>query len=660
MSLRTALLTALAALSVGASAEVLTPAEALGRLGAAGPRRVAARLERQPLKTFRAGGNDPAFYLFRAGEGFMAVSAESRTPALLAYSETCDPTGEIPPAMEFLLDSYAEEIAALRASGAAPAAAAETPAMAAIEPICKTRWDQLFPYYTNCPIDPKTGNRCVTGCVATAAAQVLKHYEHPAQCNGGVETYDWEYGERQLSLDFDTVAPFKWEEMRNGYYNSQTAPEVARLMNALGHAAHMNFTPGASGAHGEILLAGLVKHFGYDATATYENRSWYTPEEWVDKVYAELASGHPLYYDGFTADFGAGHAFVVDGYDGAGLFHVNWGWSGISNGYFLLSALDPAVQGTGGSDSGYSRDQGAIFGLRPAETDPADVPMNFFMNAPMVPELPKVRLGERVKLCFNDQGGIFNNGPLEADSVHPAVSLTPREGGDPYVTVSGARYRGLPVHYGFADFTVMVPAGMPEGTYTLAPAIYDPGRGYWFPVAIPMGRGYSLPAVVAGDSIYFSAAELPELEASEIACQAMLAPGDSLAYSATVSNVSALPYDDPVVLALLDGEETLAEYAPVHALLSPGQGRTVAVSAALPAELPEGTYTLRLRDANGRLLAGSHALTVTNDPTTGIAPPSAPEADAEYFDLAGRRVGHPENRNLYIRRQGGKTDKICR
>ena len=45
-----------------------------------------------------------------------------------------------------------------------------------------------------------------------------------------------------------------------------------------------------------------------------------------------------------------GHAFIIDGYEvkgSTGYFHVNWGWNGQSDDYYLISVLKPIFQYTG-------------------------------------------------------------------------------------------------------------------------------------------------------------------------------------------------------------------------------------------------------------------------------------------------------------------------
>ena len=84
-----------------------------------------------------------------------------------------------------------------------------------------------------------------------------------------------------------------------------------------------------------------------------------------ETAYAELAAGRPVIYSGSKA--ASAHAFICDGYDGNGMFHINWGWNGKSNGYFLLNVLNPEEQGTGSADGpyGYIYTQAAIVDFQP-------------------------------------------------------------------------------------------------------------------------------------------------------------------------------------------------------------------------------------------------------------------------------------------------------
>ena len=63
-------------------------------------------------------------------------------------------------------------------------------------------------------------------------------------------------------------------------------------------------------------------------------REWFDLISWENMIYSDLKAGHPVYYDGVNGSNTGAHAFVVDGYSSDGFFHLNWGWGGMSNGYF--------------------------------------------------------------------------------------------------------------------------------------------------------------------------------------------------------------------------------------------------------------------------------------------------------------------------------------
>ena len=102
----------------------------------------------------------------------------------------------------------------------------------------------------------------------------------------------------------------------------------------------------------------------------------------------ELAANRPVLYSGNSASSGqgiVGHAFILDGYqakDGVGYFHVNWGWGGSSDDYFLISVLNPEMQYTGGNagSSGYSFSQSALVGVEKGASV-AGKSMRLFVNS---------------------------------------------------------------------------------------------------------------------------------------------------------------------------------------------------------------------------------------------------------------------------------------
>lgn len=109
----------------------------------------------------------------------------------------------------------------------------------------------------------------------------------------------------------------------------------------------------------------LLKHFGYDKGIDYLLRDYYTQEEWDSMLLNELYNNRPVAYGGVTRRF-EGHFFVLDGVNSDGYYHVNWGWSGMENGYYMLSLLEPGAQGIGGASDGgaFHYAQNMIIGIQ--------------------------------------------------------------------------------------------------------------------------------------------------------------------------------------------------------------------------------------------------------------------------------------------------------
>lgn len=154
------------------------------------------------------------------------------------------------------------------------------------------QWNQLAPYNNDCPISSTYQERCATGCVATAMAQIMKYYEWPPE---GV-------GQKSYSLTITETAI------------QQAA--VAKLMYYCGVAAEMNYgiaSQGGSGASVRNAGLGLLNHFNYDDALHLIHRMHFDSDDWTERILQELRNKRPILYSGI-ADSGVGHAFVMDGF----------------------------------------------------------------------------------------------------------------------------------------------------------------------------------------------------------------------------------------------------------------------------------------------------------------------------------------------------------
>jgi len=420
--------------------------------------------------------------------GFVVVSMNEQMPAVLGYSsDGVFPDGNLPEHIAAWMDSY-ETMADTR-SVVAQQQNAAAPVAADIAPLLGGRlWGQGEPYNILCP--EIEGQRCVTGCVATALAQVMCTLRWPAQ-------YDWDdmrdtygplllndvggesilnnqrYRLQEMSLDEPhsqerctveintltststssftgifallltdeegnfiqrasepvTLKNAKASEMLNamlmepaippslpdgkyriyaglqsegsamwmlcGKRNNmqeklfltiekigntfmladrffpcsvtvEEAEPVARLMADVGAAIEMDYGTGSSGATPQVAAKGLRNKMGYDSDLYVATPDAYSDEQWHRLLQQELQAGRPVCY------LGGGHAYVIDGMqtadDGTPYYHVNWGWNGLCNGYYLLNMLRPTEAGTGGTKgTNYSNGATMLIGMVPED-----------------------------------------------------------------------------------------------------------------------------------------------------------------------------------------------------------------------------------------------------------------------------------------------------
>lgn len=229
-------------------------------------------------------------------------------------------------------------------------------------PLMSTKWDQRPFYNELCP------GGSVTGCVATAMAQIMKYWEHPKTGTGFHSYYESTYG--TLSANFGGTN-YDWASMPDELFGSNMA--LATLMYHCGVSVEMEYSPQVSGAFvisdytppntEHCSEYAFKNYFGYKKTSKGILRNNYDQQSWVNILREELDAQRPLLYAGFGS--GGGHAFVCDGYDEGDYFHFNWGWGGFFDGFFYINALNPDGTGTGGGSGGYNDNHQVIIGLEP-------------------------------------------------------------------------------------------------------------------------------------------------------------------------------------------------------------------------------------------------------------------------------------------------------
>ncbi|MBR1765664.1 MAG: thiol protease/hemagglutinin PrtT [Bacteroidales bacterium] len=332
-------------------------------------------------------------YLFAAdGNGFVLMAADDCLRPVLGYSfrnAALDSRG-LNPELSYWLSSLQRQVQYARANGlkATPAIAdawqqlltgkdGEAPATS-VGPLMTTLWDQDEPYNNLCPT--RYGTRTVTGCVATAMAQVMRFWSHPLRGTGS-HSYSYSssrFSSQTLSADFGATE-YDWQHMPDQPTPLSSSAEinaVATLMYHCGVAIDMEYATAYEGGSGAMFspapvlfyrnaLNAFIEHFGYSSNTVSCARKFYSDSAWTALVRGELDAGHPILYAGADGNEG-GHCFVCDGYDDQGLYHFNWGWSGSGDGFYALDALNPGSGGAGGGTYHFSDDQEILVGLQPA------------------------------------------------------------------------------------------------------------------------------------------------------------------------------------------------------------------------------------------------------------------------------------------------------
>lgn len=325
--------------------------------------------------------NSSIYLVNFAPEGWMLLSADDTSKPLLGYSTTghFNARSHMPVNMENWLSIYSKQI--LHNAEVENTSLKEWTTeyytykrqsrliASPIEPLIKVLWNQPEPFNAYCPMDGS--KRSLVGCVAVAMGQALSVHQYPARPVGQhVDKYP-KIGVDFPPMDFDAEEPYDWKRIMDG--KSDNYNEVARLLYHLGVAVDMQYGADGSGAYTNECPEAFINHFSFPKDVHYIFRDDYKGD-WKQLILNELGAGRALVYSGADLKKESGHAFNIDGYDGDGSFHVNWGWSGVGNAYFSLDAL---------RDSGldFSDQQGAVIGLRA----PSDRPTNILLSNSTAP-----------------------------------------------------------------------------------------------------------------------------------------------------------------------------------------------------------------------------------------------------------------------------------
>ena len=347
------------------------------------PETTTARKMARAKSADNAAADTAPYYVFNFGDnqGFVVISGDDSLTELIGYSrEGSFSTENMPQNLKSWFGAYADYVEKVQSGEATPIKRASEVGTPVVDALVKTHWNQDEPFNRMCPAYYLDENEILpTGCVATAVAQVMNYYGYPSRGKGEI-SYSYyqanDYASRtDISVDF-SQSTYDWDNMLDDYtryfdankniineYNDTEAVAVALLMRDCGASVLMTYALGGSGSLDFNIPYGIATHFGYKSSLYM--RSSMTDAQFIGIIEDELDNGRPLVFCGSGS--AGGHCFVADGYDSNGLLHINWGWGGLSDGWFDINLMNPDAIGIGGGAGGFVEGQ-SVTTMQPDES----------------------------------------------------------------------------------------------------------------------------------------------------------------------------------------------------------------------------------------------------------------------------------------------------
>ncbi|MDE5790891.1 MAG: C10 family peptidase [Muribaculaceae bacterium] len=619
-SLLLASIVALGCSGLAYSAHV-SPEQALHRVNSSSnARKVAGKFKETPK--FHSTVGD--LYVFTTSGGYMVLPNNDEAPAMLAYSENAGFSAKGNPGLEYWLDFYNRELSYLNSQKGLKKVSAKAnarPTRKPIAPLTETRWNQSAPYNDMCPLD--NGARSVTGCVATAMAQVMKYHNYPEKGKGS-HSYTWETGNETLSFDYANTT-FDWANMTNTYGDSSTEEQkkaVATLMYACGVSVDMGYTSNESSASTITMGQSFLEYFDYDKGLWMPMRDYYGLYDWEDMIYADLEKGLPVLYAGQGT--AGGHQFICDGYSEDGYFHFNWGWGGMSDGYFLLTALNPASLGIGGGAGGFNSGQQIALGVQPPKADSKPVYL-MYCTGNLTSQQQNVSAGSPLTLTVVEENdGFFNLSMTEIPAGGMVGAHIKSNDGSYDQYISGPVFsEAMPVFSGYSGYSFRFPT-LSDGEYTITPA-YNAGSG-WENMRAPVGKVGSLIASVNGGNATITTPQEASVTVTEVNAPSTIYIGQKFPLKFSVVNSTSEEYIGEVIPILIDANENEAsqsEYCPIDVLPETTDNITDYIGTFHSYQnnpLTPGTYFILFVNESGNPISEPVEVTIAEAPAnTSIA-----------------------------------------
>ena len=549
---------------------------------------------------------EPALWVFNYTEnnGYVVVAADDMAAnTVLGYSDEGNfNQNDMPENLKYWLDEYARQIEFIRNNPELSQQITRT-FSTSVQPFVQSKWNQGNPYNLLCP--ELNGQKSVTGCVATATSQIMYFHKAPQGPGEGSISYKWTNGGINLSEDFTKVV-FDWGNMTPTYSNSSTEVQklaVAKLMQTVGYACQMGYSPSSSGAVSRYSIKALIDNFRYSKGILVTQRDYFSLSEFEGRMVDELNAGRPIYFSGRTAG-DAGHAFVCDGYNTDGYFHINWGWGGSSDGYFLTTALGPNAQGIGGSNGAYNYSQAIYSNIKPRDDDDEPYKLLLISSGDLRTSAQNVNLGKNASCSLS---GYVYNYSFATFNVTMGMGIFNDQ--DEIISVSTTSARNMASYSGYSMGTIslQIPEDIEEGTYFIRPVYKETVKSEWNKIKISVNKPQSILMRVANGVATFATPSTSILSATNFDMAPSL-PKKPYSISVDIENTGMTEYYDELMLIIRENEETgthLAESDIVVADIEAGQTKTYTFVGNAPSR--GGELVASVIDSKGYII-GSQIL----------------------------------------------------
>jgi hypothetical protein len=664
---------------------------------------VADVAEARSTRNVNSAGSTNDYYIVNTeGEkGYVVVSGDNAFPAVLGYSTRgALDVEKASPALRELLQKYGQEMAFARENGIKGLRLTDT--KAEIKPMTTSKWNQEAPYNYQLPFiyvyktkeealaeaQEKKKSKYLaktdtyTGCFATALAQVMYYegmkgrgltkvpmdipgrdsiYSTVVHAQQGNELYP--YNNQELwgsyhrdgvkagsTIDYQAMAPV---------YDGRTTPEqngaVATLFNYIGAVMDMRY--GFIGSEGSsapnIGTIRRLAQYGWFPNICAYNQYDYSTDAWTDLAYQLLAADHVVLFGGTSSI--TGHSFVLDGYRD-GYFHVNWGWGGDSDDYFLLTVLDAdEPQAKAATKSGYSTAQYMYDGLYAD----AATPQSFLTLAGLHVDTKS----QSFKGTYDIDGtckipytlSIVNNCSASAD-FQLYLTLTDEAGQQQHSALFGGQSKTIIYADSVNQTNHLALENLADGKYILSAGYIQmidgqPVTADVQPCVNSHSQGISI--TKTGNQVEAWNINFVQWEIVENSLKRTYTPGEEATVKIAVTSWN-YDYVGPFLLMYVNKKDdkdngALKGFNSLSLDLTANQTQTCTYTVKVP-EKP-GEYELALfsdRFAYPVPKAGNYFFTVGE--STGISRMAADEeANDAIYDLQGRRVSDTHRKGLYIR-----------